>query len=291
MKPRQIISLLGNIAALILFIYLLVFPQYASEPTREALAFCGNTLIPSLFIYMILSKTLMNLPVTHILAKKLGYEAVLLPLGALCGAPIGAKNAVSLYESGRISKKHAEFLCSFTNNASLSFVIGYVGKELFGSVKIGLMLFFCQTAASVLTAFVMKRLMFGGEKPPRQGTPLIQKTGLRDAVADSALTMLNLCACAIFFIVAGGAISRIFSLGTVPDAILKSALEFSSGCAAAAKTGRFALPITAFSIGLTGFSVALQVQSVIAGRLSIRPYLAGKLISCTAMVILTVICG
>lgn len=291
MKPRNIISAFADLTALFLFVYLLIFPQYATEPARYALTFCGTTLVPSLFIYMVLAKMVISLPITDKLTRILGLEAFALLTGTLCGCPVGAKNAMTLYESGRITKKQAEYLYSFTNNASLTFIIGFVGGELFGDIKIGLKLLMFQLIGSLVTAIIMKKIIFGKEKVPRTLPCGNQKVGLGEAITDSAATMVNICACAVFFIVAGGAVTQLFELDTVSDSILKSVLEFSSGCAAALKAGYLALPITAFALGQTSFSVAMQVKSVVGNRLAFRPYLAGKLISCIVMVTLAFIFG
>lgn len=291
MKTGKMISVLSDLFFVFLFIYLLIFPQYASIPTRNALAFCGKTLIPSLFVYMVLSKIIISLPFTDFLMRKIGAVPFLLVVGSLCGCPIGAKNAVSLFESKKISKEYAEYLCSFTNNASVSFVIGYVGGELFSDMTVGFKLFAFQIISSVITAIVMKRVLFGKEQLPTIVPTKSEKIGLGKAVSDSAITMLNLCACAVFFIVCGDALSGIFKLDNVGVAVLKSVLEFSSGCASAVGCGFYALPITAFSIGFCGLSVALQVRSVTAGRLSIKPFLCGKMLSSAVMTVLAVIFG
>lgn len=291
MKARNIFYTATDCVLVFLFVYLIVSPENASLPTKNALDFCAKTLIPSLFIYMVLSKAVISMPITARLCKAIGLGPVMLIMGTLCGAPIGAKNALSLYESGRIDKKHAEYLCSFTNNASVSFVIGFVGSELYGDILIGLRLFVYQLIASVIAAFAIKILMYGKAMPPKADIIKSRRIGLREAVSDSALTMLNICACAVFFIVAGDAISNILQLGTTANACLKSVLEFSSGCAEASKLEAFSLPICAFSIGATGLSVTLQVRSVISGKLSIKPFLSGKLISGAVMTALSVIIG
>lgn len=291
MRIRKLISVFADFFFIFLFVYLLIFPQYASIPTKNALEFCAKTLIPSLFVYMVLSKIIISLPVTDILVKRVGLVPIMLVIGSLCGCPIGAKNAVSLYEGKKISKRYAEYLCSFTNNASISFVIGYVGTELFCDTRIGLKLFCFQTVASIITALVMKQLLFGKEKLPLTIPCKSKKVGLRDAVSDSAITMVNLCACAVFFIICGDVVSGIFKIDGVGIAILKSVLEFSSGCASAMNCGIYALPITAFSIGFCGLSVALQVRSVTESRLSIRPFVCGKLISASVMTLLSIIFG
>ncbi len=291
MKTRKFFSMITDITAIFLFTYLLIYPQYATEPTRYALEFCAKTLIPSLFIYMVLAKIVITLPITKWLIKIFGLESVVLITGTLCGCPVGAKTAVTLYESKKITKKHAEYLCSFTNNASLSFVLGFVGKELFGDIRVGLRLMIYQLIASAATALFMKFILFGKEKIPSFSAVRSEKTGLREAVADSAMTMINLCACVVFFMVAGGVISHLANLTPFWEAILKSLLEFSSGCAEAIDTGKYAIPITAFALSQTGFSVALQVRSVISGKLAFMPYLTGKVISCIIMTGLAIIFG
>lgn len=289
MKTRSIFSALTDSLAIILFLYLLVFPQSASEPTRNALYFCAQTLIPSLFIYMVLAKMIISLPATDRLAKRIGTGSIVFISGILCGCPIGAKMALSLYESGRIDKRYAEYLCAFTNNASVSFVVGYVGGELFGSRVIGIRLFIFQIIASAVTALLMKRFIYGKTHIKTIYSESAGRVPLREAVTDSAQTMISVCACAVFFIVAASSISGFLGLPPIWDAVLKCLLEFSSGCAAGARLDSGALGICAFSIGFTGLSVFLQVKSVVSGKLSTKPFAVGKLISATVMTMLSLL--
>lgn len=291
MKPSRLFSYFADAVTVSVFIYLLVFPQNAAAPTREALEFCTAALIPSLFIYMALSKAVVSMPAVQRAYGYIGIAPFMLAIGALCGCPIGAKNAVTLYENGVVSKKYAEYLCSFTNNASLSFVVGYVGAQLFGDKSIGLRLFVIQLVSAVITAFVMKRLL-SVEAPSKASKRSVNfRTGLREAISDSAGTMIDLCACAVFFIVAGEAICSLLRLDGLANTAIKAVLEFSSGCAATAKSGGYAVALTAFTIGFGGCSVALQVRSIVAGKLSIKPFLAGKTIQAAVMTLLTVIFG
>jgi hypothetical protein len=285
------ISLAFDLFVVLLFVYLLVFPEQASAPTRNAVDFCVRTLVPSLFIYMILSKIIISLPMTEVLVRRFGLTSVMLVLGTLCGCPIGAKNAVTLFNEKKITKKHAEYLCSFTNNSSVSFLLGFVGSELFSDVTVGLKLLLFQLIASIATAVVMKFVIFGKEKLPKAEFSGSNRVGLRESVSDSAGTMINLCACASFFIVCGNALTKFFALDPVAESVLRSMLEFSSGCASAVNAGIFALPIVAFSVGGSGLSVALQVRSVTEGKLSMRPYLCGKMINASLMTFLAVIFG
>ncbi len=291
MKTRKIISAAADLFAVMLFVYLLIFPGYASESTARALSFCGKTLVPALFIFTVLSKIIITHPLVGRLMNIFGCEAVSLACGLLCGSPIGAKNALELYEAGRIEKKHAEYLLSFTGNASLSFVLGYVGSELLGSLYAGAKLFVFQLAGSVTAAVIMKLLIFGKAKLPKCARGTGARISLGISLTDAAQTMLTLCSTAVFFIIASGAVSRLFALPPFADAVLGSALEFSSGCAKAARCKGLGLPLCAFAIGFGGLSVAMQVKAVIKNKLAFKPYLAGKAISGATTVLLAAFFG
>ncbi len=291
MKARRAVSCGIDIFCLLLFVYLLVFPERASAPTRAALEFCFTALLPALFMYSVLSRVAVGMQLTVRLSRLFGIDSVVLAIGMLCGAPIGAVTAVSLYEKGCIEKRYAEYLLSFTNNASLSFLLGYVGNTLFQNAEIGLRLAIYQLTATLITAAVMKRIIFGRSKPKAFAGFAVKRVGLRDAVSEAAGSMINICACAVFFAVAGSALTASGIFSDTQGVLIKCLLEFSSGCAAAAKAGKGAFVLTAVSLGFTGLSVALQVYSVIANKLSAKPFLVGKLISGALMTLLAVICG
>lgn len=291
MKVLRLLTRFCNFLCLALFVYLLIFPHRASEPTRAAIEFCARTLVPSLFVYGVLSKLIVNMPISDKIARLIGYSGFTLLIGLLCGAPLGAKTAYSLYKSRRADKKYSEFLCSFCNNASASFVIGFVGAELLGDIRAGVRLFVYQIISACLTACVMKRIMYGKEKLPLVSAVKSPKTDLREAISDSANAMIGICSCAVFFMAVGSALTDVLRLGAVPNALLKSLLEFSSGCAAAADLGAFANALCAFSIGFLGLSVVLQVKWVTCGSLSLKPYLAGKALSGSIITLLAVIFG
>lgn len=291
MKPRRIFSLLFYLCAFGVFVCMLVHGEYVSAPTREALSFCGSVLIPSLFVYMVLSAIIMEWSVMQKIGSVLGYGVMLLAVGTLCGAPVGAKRAVDLYKRGEIGKRQAEYYTSFTNNAGVSFVVGYAGKTLLHSTQMGFKLFSFQLVSSLIVAAVMKKIMFGKEKIPPSGNLSCPKRGLAEIISDSGMAMLNICSCAVFFTVISGAVARILNLSPLYRVLLSSVLEFSSGISAATVLPHGQFVITAFAIGFTGCSVAMQVKMLLTDDLSIVPYITGKILSCAIMTALAFIFG
>ena len=292
MKARKLFYAAADLTAVLLLIFFIVFPSEVNAPVRGALAFCAETLIPSLFVYMVLAKIVASLPASGALMSKIGCGPVVLAIGTLCGSPVGAAAAGALYSQGKISKKHAEYLCSFTNNVSASFMLGYVGATLFGDIAVGARLLGCQFAANLVTASVMKYVTFGKNPVPKPLSAEVNRTGLREAITGGAEAMINVCACAVFFIVLSSAAASVFPLGKIGIALLRSTLEFSSGCACAGElAGKAKFVVCAYACGQTGISVMLQVRSITAGKLSIRPYAVGKLINCAVMTALSYAIG
>ena len=292
MKPRRALSFAAEALTLFLFAYMLLSPGAAAQSVKTALAFCAQTLVPSLFVFIALADRIVSMRITALVARKTGAAFLLWLLGSLCGVPVGAVLANGLYSSGGISKRYAEYLLPFTNNAGVSFLLGCVGAQLFGNVSAGVKLALCQLVSTAATAFVLRFAMFGRARLPRpDALPRINRP-LYSSVTGAASGMMAICACAVFFTAVAQTAVTLLGLSGAGESLLRSALEFSSGCAsAAALPHKTAFVLCAFACGQTGLSVAVQVRAVTGGRLSMRPYLAGKAINCAVFMLLAFFIG
>lgn len=269
------------------FAVLLLFPGLSGQATFRKLLFFGKTVFPSLFVSLCISGVLVTSQVTRLLYRfPFGVEGTVLLLGILCGFPVGARCALLLYEDGQITKTRAEFLCGFSNLASLPFLTGVVGYSLFGDVRFGMRLVFLQAAASLLTAAALYFVL----RPNCEGltdTPYTESKGLASSIASSAHTMLELGGMLIFFGTAADLLLQLTGLHGISAALVQSVLEFSSGCAYAAQLGGLTGELIAvLSVGLSGLCVAFQVASVTKGKLSMRPYILGKSLQAVFMLVL-----
>ncbi len=266
------------------FVLLLVKPRLASEVTFARLSFFVRAIFPSLFVSLCLSGMLVTSPIVRVLYRfPFGAECTVLALGVLCGFPVGARSAILLYQNGCITKKRAEFLCGFTNLASLPFLVGVVGSTLYGDMAFGMRLAVLQAVCALLTGvllFLILRPDCKGVEKAVRSTP----QGVSFAVASGAHTMLELGGMIVFFGVAADVLGQTAGLGGVPAVLLKSVLEFSSGCSAASEYGGEAGALLAtLSVGFSGLCVMSQVAAVTGGKLSMRPYVLGKLIQTALM--------
>lgn len=285
MKISKLFYTAAEFAAAAVFVYLLAFPSKAAESTLHALEFSARVLFPSLFVYTVLAKRIFGSSLARRVSGAFGCNAFVYAAGLLCGPPLGAALSRELYESGAYDKKQAEYLACFTNNVSLSFCIGFVGR-LFGT-GCGLRLALYQLAGSLVSAAVMKRVMFGAGRCTPGAAVRVRSVSLRTAISEGFSAMLNVCACAVFFGALGEAL---VGSGTEMCVLLRGAFEFSSGCAAAAD-GKYGFVLCAAAVGHCGLSAAMQVRFALGNGLSVKPYLISKCVGCAVITMLAVVFG
>lgn len=260
---------------------------------RRGIGLCTETVIPSLFPFMVIS-TLLIESGTGEWAGRLfaghvrrifgisGASACAVLLGALCGFPIGAKSAVELYDRGAIDRAELEHLLTFCNNTSSAFVISAIGTSLWSSYRFGVGLFWIQLGCSILIGWIGRSRGRSTQLCPapaerRSGTEIFTR-----AITSSASGMLAVCAYVTFFSAVVGTLGVLLdriSTSPIIDALLFGFFELSSGVnAAAALEDPYAgAVLTAFAVGWSGLSVHFQIMSLTAGReIAYRPYLLAK---------------
>ena len=293
---------------------LVCWPQEVSASVREGLGLCFNVIIPSLFPFFILSSLVISLGLAGYLGRLLepamrplfhvgGPCAAALALGFVGGYPVGARAALSLYESGQCTKTEAERLLAFCNNSGPAFILGVVGASIFADSRVGLLLCLTHAAASVCVGLVFRfyRWRDRSARGERPTPPIAAKRFSRaftDAVTGSVTSTLHICAFVVCFTVLirlcflsgilpalAALLGRLFSpLGFTESwarRLLTGILELSSGVwtltGDGSLQGRAAM--AAFLLGWAGISVHCQVLSFLAeSGLNVRTYLGGKLL-------------
>ena len=301
------LGLLGSTLALLLY------PQESMQAARDGLKLCYNVIIPSLFPFFVLSSLVVELGLAGYLGRVLegimrplfnvsGSCASAFALGFIGGYPVGAKTAINLYEKGMCTKSEAERLLAFCNNSGPAFILGVVGVGVFGSSRVGLLLYLAHAAASICVGMLFRfygRGKAGNRKEGRVSPQFHAQrftSAFTDSIKNSFLSTLNICAFVVFFTVvirmlslsglltgAAGVLGLLLApLGfdaTWAEQLLIGLIEISSGVWALSGTGALAgrLSMAAFMLGWAGVSVHCQVLSFIGGSgLSVRTYIAGK---------------
>ena len=214
-QARQWFFLLCALSAALL----LLRPAPAMEAVREALRLCSETIVPSLFPFLVFSALLTALLPTAALDRALsplmrpifrlsGDCGAVLALGFAGGYPVGVRTTAALYRQGTLRRSEAQRLLAFCNNSGPGFLLGVVGIGVFGSASAGMRLYMVHIAAALLVGFLFR--FYGGSDPLcTHGTkpaaspdvpPLAQL--FTEAVTGSFLAVLNICAFVLFFMIA-----------------------------------------------------------------------------------------
>ncbi|MGE4276887.1 MAG: nucleoside recognition domain-containing protein [Lawsonibacter sp.] len=313
MSKQKYRDLLLGLGLLFAAMALVIWPRQAMEAMRDGLALCGNVIIPSLFPFFVLSSMVVDLGMSRYLGKLLepimaplfrvnGSCATALALGFVGGYPVGARTAISLYQSGQCSRTEAERMLAFCNNCGPAFILGVVGAGVFSSGAIGLLLYLGHISASLLIGLLFRFYKPGeGPRSKWKAGAQFQTASLPVAFTRSVTgafqSTLNICAFILFFTVAiriltiSGFLTTLASLLSCllaplglseiwAERLLTGILEVSSGVSSltdGALSGR--LSMAAFMLGWAGVSVHCQVMAFLGDSgLSLRTYVVGKLL-------------
>jgi len=234
-------------------------------------------------------------------------------MGMCSGYPIGAKFAASLREENKCSKEEGERLLAFTNTSGPLFILGAVGIGMFADSKIGFLLLITHFIAALLVGicfrFYKKRSasnVNSEENPTKnKGSETVKLSTLGsfmgEAIKNSIATLLLICGFIVFFCVLGTILDKIGLTDLIAKGLsnvlrlldfpitngndlsigcFKGILEITSGLKILSTLSidyKLLLPLVATILGFGGFSVHMQVTSIIANTdLSVKPYLLGK---------------
>ena len=298
-RGQLLFCIMSAVAMMITFIY----SDIAIEAMSAGLALCTNTVIPSLFPFMVLSELLVSSGASELagkyIARPLGYifdlsdrAAAALLLGLVCGFPIGSKSAVSMYTAGQISRGELEHVLSFCNIPSSAFLISAVGVGLFGSRTFGVLLYISHVISALCVGLLGKRY-FSRKKKMNEHLPIPAAPervlkgfvhSFTKAVSDSAGSMLMICAFLVFFSALSG-IVRLFAenarLSDLLCALIIGAFEMTGGVSSAASLSPMISAIaTSVITAWSGLSVAFQLIGLCKDtRISVKPYFVLKMIS------------
>lgn len=231
-------------------------------------------------------------------------------MGIISGYPIGAKIAANFRKNNICSKEECERLLSFTNNSGPLFIIGTVGITMFGNSSIGFLLFITHLLASITVGIFFRFWKYNEKSSISKNDSFINSKDnislsnlgelLGNSISNSINTLLVIGGFVVLFSVIisilqtsqllnilSNCFKPLFTLFNIPteftNGFISGILELTNGlniiCNIHTKKISLNIILASFLLGLGGFSVFLQVWSVIAKTdLSIKPYIWGKLL-------------
>ena len=287
-------NFLTALCATALCVILLFNGPNLSEGIRKGLNLCSFSVIPSLFPFMALSVFICKSRAADFFAEFLKPAAKFLKIPATCsgiipaaifgGYPAAAKCISDYVLEGKLDAKTASKMLCYCVNAGPSFLIGAIGTGVFGSLKIGFILF----AAQFLSSFLISAVVSAFSKKPESlnySPPFSQKSNAScavEAIISAAESCFRMCA---FIIIACGILEiafsgKTFSMFSSPlsKALLSGIFEVTAGVFSCGKIGGFGAIIAAGTIAsFSGISVILQVAAVTEeSKIPLFPFLVSR---------------
>ena len=304
-------------AIICLFIlFLLIFSNTNLIAAKQGLYLWANSVLPSLLPFLIATELLGYTNVIKSIGKLLnkfmypifnvpGEGAFALIMGIVSGYPIGAKVVSNLKDNGICNSIQAERLLAFTNNSGPLFIVGTIGIGLFNSFSIGITLLITHILSSISVGILFRWWKKSKETTLRNHSYSIDSSTLNfcnlgEILSKSILNSINTSLIIGGFIVLFSIIisilqashilvvlSNILRLIGLPnflsEALLMGFIEVTNGLSCVSNllyvNLNFKIILCAFILGFGGFSVLLQILSIISkSNISVKPYFIGKLL-------------
>lgn len=276
-----------SVLCILLMPIMLFFSNSIKQGAKLGLDLSLGTIIPTLFPFFILSDLWVSYAtgnsgiISNAYSRLFGVSGSTFPaylLGSVCGFPLGIKTAVSLYESGFISKDELERLSGFANTPSAAFVISGIGAGLYKDIWIGLRLYF-----AVLFSSFFVGLLFRSKESNSTNTEVIsrQRFDLIKSIQSAGRSSLTVSCYIVFFSSVIGLLAEIIENPLIL-AITSSFLEITNASSLSADLGTsyqgVKYLITAFALGFSGMSVHMQAFALLPAEISKPRYILMKLI-------------
>ena len=276
---------LAFVGIILLFPLFLLQSNTLLDGAREALMLALNTVLPSLFPFLVLSGILsaaahgLSLPGARLFSRLFRLpEAALLPflLGALCGFPVGVSSVCDLWHAGELTKEEAMRAAALSANTGPAFAVAGVGGAMFGDPMLGLTLYWLQILLAILLGIIAARhYPIPAHRPAHRRAPKpIEFSAILVSASHSAIAILG----AVLFFGAIASLPARFLPAPIATAFC-AFLEVSNGASAAAHLSpNIGIPLAAFSLSFSGLSVLSQSAALLGpAGIPMRPLFWRKL--------------
>lgn len=276
---RRYLSLFLPAAVMVL---ILLSPQQAAEAVRQAMQLCAGSVIPSLFPFLVLSSLVVGSSpspgpsFSALLGRCLGCSptgARVFLLSLLGGYPVGPRLMGQLMRRGDLSRREAEHLLFFCNNAGPAFVMGFVGLGLLGSLRAGVWLYLLHALSALLIALLFRpRQPFSAPAQSRTLSPSFSQE-LVESITSAGSAMVQVCAFITFFYTA---LHLFAQRSGIAHPLVLGFVELTCGLTRLTPT-RAGFVMAAGLLGWGGLSVHAQTAAALSGTgVSLQNHLRGK---------------
>jgi len=198
-----------SMSVFITFIIIIIHGQLIMQEVKNAMIICYNSVIPSLYVFMVFSTYVGNSDMMEILSLPFRFYSRLMKIedntysgyllvSMIGGFAIGASYIKNLQEKGYPDKCLCAVTPSLINN-SLSFCVLAVGVGMLNNLRIGIMLFLSVSCAGLITSFILSFIYQYNIVTLKKSNLYCKNTGFVSAVTSSVQNILHICGFVILF--------------------------------------------------------------------------------------------
>ncbi|MBQ9792720.1 MAG: hypothetical protein IJW32_03115 [Clostridia bacterium] len=315
----------------LLFIILVIAinPSPYISSTLKGITVWAKIVLPSLFLFFILTKILMqfksfikvfnflNKPFEKIFnTKKVGGYTFF--MSAISGYPIGAKLVSEFYLNNQIDKNEAFRMSTYCSTSGPMFILGSVAVSMFANYNLGIVIMLSHFISALINGLLYRNFKFKDTQPnscsissnknkPNEKITIIKKESLNDIVYNSIISLfmvggyIALCFTLLEILFNISFLKLFINLFNnilptnllVGEGIIKGIVEITNGCVfLSTKT----VSIKALAIILSGlisfggFSIHLQSQMFLSRcNIKYKYFLLSKITHSIIAIILSTI--
>ncbi len=274
---------------IIFYIFLiLAWSKEVSLYVLDSIKLCVNTIIPSLYIFMIASDFLITSNIYHLLGKPFSLISryifkipeSLFPvflISNIGGYPVGAKLISDMLRLNKIDAETAENMLPYCYLSGPAFIIGIAGIKLFSDIKAGILIFISIAASNLIIAIIIGRKRNVPTKNKHIPKLNLSINNFIKSISEGGKGIFNICTIIVFFssvicvieksgfiAVASKIIDENTGLNYVNSiAVIKSFIEISN--ISLLEPSYEIIPLTASLLSFGGICILLQIKSIVKG--------------------------
>lgn len=285
-------------AAMILFAAVVViFSEESSASVVNSINICLNVIVPSMFIFMVISSYILSsglyriifAPLYRILKSFIKLDEELMSvflLSLIGGYPVGFKLLKELIAQNKNYSEIASKTAAFSYCISPTFAVTMIGIELYGSTEAGLIVYISNAASCLIMAVIYSKIYpLQASYPARNNDK--NTSGIVGAVNSSAATLFKICAIIVFFNTGITALDCILQkTGIILQNYIKSILEISN-ILKYESISPASLPFISALTSFGGICVVFQCVSLVGGAYSLKPFILSRFFTALISYIIT----
>lgn len=289
-KAKKILSV---IILLIFSIYCLFCAEEVRNAAFSAINRCLTSVIPSLYIMMILSSLLISSGIIsaignfaeRTLGKILpinGEIAMIFLFASVAGYPVGAKMIYSQYDGKKIDRKSAILWSGVCFGAGSAFIFGCTASGAAGKL-----IMISTAAANLILAAAVSILDKKKSEDAKSSRKIaVSADMLTNSVSSAGRSMAEICFAVTAFSVivallrrlgiiaaAGGILAKFLHIPTAEAETLITAVLDVTAVSELPRNNFMLLPMTAAAVSFGGICVFFQISAIFRGKLPILPML------------------